>query len=116
MAGALQDLGRAVIVGTTTFGKGSVQSIIPGDNHTAIRLTTAHYFTPKHRGIHEKGIVPDIMAPLSFEEEAKLMDYLRHAPAGEPDPVRLARLGDRQLERAVTALKGVLVYRALQKK
>ena len=116
MAGALQDLGRAVIVGTTTFGKGSVQSIIPGDNRTAVRLTTAHYFTPKHRMIHEKGIVPDIMAAITYEEETRLMEYLRSVPAGAPDPIRLAKSGDRQLERAVTALNGVLVYRAMQKK
>lgn len=111
MAGALQDLGRAVIVGTTSFGKGSVQSIIPGDNKTAVRLTTAHYFTPKHQAIHEKGVVPDIIAPLTYDEEAKLMDYLRKAPDTAPDPVRLAKLADRQLERAVTALKGVLLLR-----
>jgi carboxyl-terminal processing protease len=116
MAGALQDLGRAVIVGTTSFGKGSVQSIIPGDNKTAVRLTTAHYFTPKHRAIHGKGVVPDIIAPLTHDEETKLMDYLRQAPDGAPDPVRLARLGDRQLERSVMALKGVLAFRAMQKK
>jgi len=111
MAGALQDLGRAVIVGTTSFGKGSVQSIIPGDNKTAVRLTTAHYFTPKHQAIHEKGVVPDIIAPLTHDEEAKLMDYLRKAPGAAPDPVRLAKLADRQLERAVIALKGVLLLR-----
>ncbi len=111
MAGALQDLGRAVIVGTTTFGKGSVQSIIPGDNKSAIRLTTAHYFTPKHRPIHGKGVVPDIIAPLTAEEETKLMDYLRKAPEAGSDPVRLAKAGDRQLERAVTALQGVMALR-----
>ncbi len=116
MAGALQDLGRAVIVGTTSFGKGSVQSIIPGDNKTAVRLTTAHYFTPKHRAIHEKGVVPDIIAPLAHDEESKLMDYLRKAPDAAPDPVRFAKLSDRQLERAVMALKGVLAFKALQKK
>lgn len=116
MAAALQDLGRAVIVGTTTFGKGSVQSIIPGDGRAAIRLTTAHYYSPKHRTIHEKGVTPDIVAPLTYEEEAKLMDYLRKAPETAADPVRLSRLADRQLERAVMALKGVLVYRAMQKK
>ena len=115
MAGALQDLGRAVLVGTTTFGKGSVQSIIPGDNKTAVRLTTAHYFTPKHRAIHEKGVVPDIIAPLTHDEETKLMDYLRKAPDAAPDPVRLAKLADRQMERAVMALKGVLAFRAMQK-
>jgi carboxyl-terminal processing protease len=116
MAGALQDLGRAVLVGTTTFGKGSVQSIIPGDNKTAIRLTTAHYFTPKHQAIHEHGVVPDIIAPLTYDEEAKLMDYLRKTIQAVPDPVRLAKLGDKQLERAVMALKGVLVFRKMQKK
>ena len=115
MAGALQDLGRAVLVGTTTFGKGSVQSIIPGDNKTAVRLTTAHYFTPKHRAIHEKGVVPDIIAPLTHDEETKLMDYLRKAPDAAPDPVRLAKLADRQMERAVMAIKGVLAFRAMQK-
>lgn len=116
MAGALQDLGRAVLVGTTSFGKGSVQSIIPGDNHTAVRLTTAHYFTPKHQAIHEHGVVPDIIAPLTYEEESKLMDYLRKTTEAAPDPVRLAKLGDRQLDRAVTALKGVVIFRAMQKK
>ena len=116
MAGALQDLGRAVIVGTTTFGKGSVQSIIPGDNKSAIRLTTAHYFTPKHRAIHEKGVVPDIIAPVTTDEEAKLMDYLKKAPEAGSDPVRLAKLGDRQLERAVTALQGVMALRARENK
>ena len=116
MAGALQDLGRAVIVGTLTFGKGSVQSIIPAENNTAIRLTTARYFTPKHRAIHEKGITPDIIAPLTADEEVRLMDYWRRAPAGDADPVRLAKAGDRQLERAVTASRGVLVYRAAREK
>jgi hypothetical protein len=56
------------------------------------------------------------MAPLTSDEELRLMDYLRKAPAADSDPVRLAKLGDHQLERAVTALKGVLVYRASQKK
>ncbi len=116
MAGALQDLGRAVIVGTTTFGKGSVQTIIPGDRNSAIRLTTAHYFTPKHRAIHEKGVVPDIMAPISTEEETRLMEYMRKSSTADSDPVRLAKLADSQLERAVTALRGVLLYRASQGK
>ncbi len=111
MAGALQDLGRAVIAGTTTFGKGSVQSIIPGEDGTAIRLTTARYFTPKHRSIHGIGIVPDIMAPITPEEEKKLMDTLRDRAPGPVDALKLARAGDRQLERAATALQGVLAWR-----
>jgi carboxyl-terminal processing protease len=60
VAGALQDHKRAVIMGTQTFGKGSVQTILPLGNSTAIKLTTARYFTPNGRSIQAKGIVPDI--------------------------------------------------------
>ena len=61
VAGALQDLGRAVVVGAPTFGKGSVQTIIPLSDGSALRLTTARYYTPSGRVIQEKGIVPDIL-------------------------------------------------------
>jgi len=61
VAGALQDHERALIVGTKSFGKGSVQSILPMNNGTAIKLTTARYFTPKGRSIQAKGIDPDII-------------------------------------------------------
>ncbi len=61
VAGALQDTGRAVIVGTQTFGKGSVQTIIPLSDGSALRLTTARYYTPKGRSIQAKGITPDIV-------------------------------------------------------
>jgi len=61
VAGALQDDKRAVIMGTQTFGKGSVQTILPLDNGTAIKLTTARYYTPSGRSIQAKGIVPDIV-------------------------------------------------------
>ena len=61
VAGALQDTGRAVVVGTQTFGKGSVQTIIPLSDGSALRLTTARYFTPKGRSIQAKGITPDIV-------------------------------------------------------
>ncbi|MDO8262458.1 MAG: S41 family peptidase [Gallionella sp.] len=61
VAGALQDHKRAVIMGTQTFGKGSVQTILPLGNNTAIKLTTARYFTPGGRSIQAKGIVPDIL-------------------------------------------------------
>jgi carboxyl-terminal processing protease len=62
VAGALQDYKRAVIVGTQTFGKGSVQSVLPLPGNTAIKLTTARYFTPEGRSIQAKGITPDIIA------------------------------------------------------
>jgi len=61
VAGALQDHGRAVILGTPTFGKGSVQTIIPLEDGSAVRLTTARYYTPNGRSIQAQGIVPDII-------------------------------------------------------
>ena len=61
VAGALQDHKRATLVGTATFGKGSVQTILPLGNNTAIKLTTARYYTPSGRSIQAKGIVPDIV-------------------------------------------------------
>ena len=60
VAGALQDHKRAIIVGSRTFGKGSVQTIVPLNNGTAVKLTTARYFTPNGRSIQAEGIVPDI--------------------------------------------------------
>ena len=61
VAGALQDHKRAIVVGTQSFGKGSVQTILPMNNGAAIKLTTARYFTPNGRSIQAKGIVPDII-------------------------------------------------------
>jgi carboxyl-terminal processing protease len=61
VAGALQDYKRATLVGTQTFGKGSVQTILPLGNNTAIKLTTARYYTPSGRSIQAKGITPDIL-------------------------------------------------------
>jgi len=73
VAGALQDHKRALVVGTQTFGKGSVQNIMPVDDKTALKLTTARYFTPNGRSIQAKGIVPDIEvadATISSKEES----------------------------------------------
>ena len=76
VAGALQDHKRAIVLGTKTFGKGSVQTILPLDDNSALRLTTARYFTPKGRSIQATGIVPDIIveaapAPDSKADERK---------------------------------------------
>src|ERR1700719_494079 len=64
VAGALQDQRRAVVVGTQTFGKGSVQTILPLDDHSALRLTTARYYTPNGRSIQAVGITPDVVIEL----------------------------------------------------
>jgi carboxyl-terminal processing protease len=71
VAGALQDWQRAKVVGTQTFGKGSVQTIIPLSDGSGLRLTTAKYFTPKGRSIHGKGITPDVVVEIPKEEQKK---------------------------------------------
>ena len=68
VAGCLQDSKRAIILGEKTFGKGSVQSILPLSDGSALRLTTAKYYTPSHKVIHEEGITPDIVVPMTEEE------------------------------------------------
>jgi len=82
VAGALQDHKRAIVLGTQTFGKGSVQTILPLGNNTAIKLTTARYFTPNGRSIQAKGITPDIISedPSTSEGSARLReaDLERH--------------------------------------
>jgi carboxyl-terminal processing protease len=77
VAGALQDHKRAVVLGTKTFGKGSVQTILPLDDNSALRLTTARYFTPKGRSIQATGIVPDITIESTPQQDGKLDDRKR---------------------------------------
>jgi carboxyl-terminal processing protease len=71
VAGALQDSKRAVIIGTQTFGKGSVQTVFPLDGNTGMRLTTAKYYTPSGRSIQNVGIAPDIEVKLPKIKEVK---------------------------------------------
>lgn len=83
VAGALQDHGRAVIVGERTFGKGSVQSVLPLRNGDGIKLTTARYYTPAGRSIQAEGIIPDIKveptdSPASVDERVREADLDRH--------------------------------------
>lgn len=136
VAGALQDHKRAVIMGTQSFGKGSVQTILPLGNNTAVKLTTARYYTPSGRSIQAKGIVPDILVedPSTSElenafrlREADLEKHLindtpsedkpdsKHAAPpsdskGEPNKAAPAEFGsknDYQLNQAVNLLKGM---------
>ena len=76
VAGALQDHGRAVLIGAETYGKGSVQAVLPLRGNRALKLTTAHYFTPEGRAIEGRGIVPDVPADPA-DEEAMLAQALQ---------------------------------------
>lgn len=77
VAGALQDWGRAVILGAQTFGKGSVQTVIPLSDGSALRLTTARYYTPKDRSIQTTGISPDIVVKPQIKEDTKTHHVVR---------------------------------------
>lgn len=116
VSGCLQDLQpitHAIVVGEQTFGKGSVQSILPLSDGSALRLTTAKYYTPSHKVIHEHGITPDIYVPMSEQDEADLQE--KHMPGAlemldDADRERIEKVRDAQLERAEDLLKGVLLY------
>ena len=111
VAGALQDYKRAILVGEKTFGKGSVQSVMPLDDGSAIRLTTAKYYTPNERMIHEKGIEPDIYIPMSPEQWQKVLIKRSRDEFGdvseEESKVDLSDATDIQLERAIDILKAI---------
>ncbi len=84
VAGAIQDHKRGVLVGTQTFGKGSVQTILPMPNGAGLRLTTARYYTPSGRSIQAKGIIPDVEVPFipytaATEKKKTLPDFVREA-------------------------------------
>jgi carboxyl-terminal processing protease len=113
VSGCLQDLHRAIILGEKTFGKGSVQSIIPLDDGSALRLTTAKYYTPSHKVIHEVGITPNIVVPTTDEEDHDIR--LQLTPGGvesleEKERDRIKSAHDPQLERAQDLLKGIMLY------
>jgi len=139
VAGALQDHKRALIVGTRSFGKGSVQSILPMSNGTAIKLTTARYFTPNGRSIQGKGIVPDVVVEdgmesfvmreadltnslsnpqdkKSIEENSKL-EEVKDVPTSDGaealrnfKPIKFGEKDDKQFLEALNILKGIDLY------
>ena len=129
VAGALQDHRRAVIMGTQTFGKGSVQTILPLGNGTAIKLTTARYFTPSGQSIQAKGITPDIIvedatietkqsSPL-MRKEADLKNRLDNPQGGDGSEAQEVEItdasassdepADYQLGQALNLLKGLQI-------
>lgn len=140
VAGALQDHHRAVILGTTTFGKGSVQTIIPMQDGSGLKLTTAQYYTPSGRVIQAKGIEPDIVVSNRVEERGRPLRFLREKdlerhlenqegepegenegePAEETDEPEGDAAGkteepaDIQLTRAVEILKSWEIFQRIQ--
>jgi len=139
VAGAIQDHGRGILVGTQTFGKGSVQTIIPLKDGSGLRLTTARYYTPSGRSIQAKGIVPDIIVKPSRPEEEKekekesvtpkfpaekdlerhLMDVEKGAAKEKEKPkkeeVKEKKPVDHQLERALELLKSWDIFKNIGK-
>jgi carboxyl-terminal processing protease len=122
VAGALQDHNRAVIMGTQSFGKGSVQTIMPVPGHGAMRLTTAAYFTPSGRSIQKIGVTPDIVVQQvrieTTSEAARVREKdLHNARGGDNAKPNATATGgtpqdttDYQLARAVDLLKGISLY------
>lgn len=125
VAGALQDHARAVVLGEQSFGKGSVQTIVPLGDDSGLRLTTARYFTPLGRSIQAKGITPDVVVlPLSSPHsesdgqvrEEDLENHIKAAPIvrqqdNREAQNRLTKVEDFQLKQALAMLKGFKILR-----
>lgn len=126
VAGALQDYKRAVIVGKKTFGKGSVQSVLPLSDGSALKLTTSKYFTPLGRTIHNQGVIPDIVV------DAGRLDFVANEPGIEtifeknkeeiPEAVKefppqeavFDYKKDNQIVSAIDIIRGIKVYKGMQ--
>jgi carboxyl-terminal processing protease len=110
VAGALKDLKRAILVGETTFGKGSVQNVLQLPDGSALRFTTAKYYTPSKQVIHGNGVMPNIRVPMSIDQERSLF-VSRSSEALKPQEEKeLIKAKDPQMLRAIDALKGVMIY------
>src|SRR6184192_2835147 len=109
VSGALKDLKRAILVGETTFGKGSVQNVLQLPDGSALRFTTAKYYTPGKQVIHGNGVTPNIAVPMTAEQEHALF-VARNNDAKTDDEKNQIRSRDPQMLRAIDALKGVMIY------
>lgn len=121
VAGAIQDNKRGIILGKKSFGKASVQTIIPLKDGSALRLTTGRYFTPQGRSIHGEGIIPDVVVDeqiiVAKEPQESISKEVfekveNHSAVNKPKDEAMPY--DAQLSRAVDLLKGIKVYRSLK--
>ena len=123
VAGALQDHSRAIIMGTRSFGKGSVQTIFPVGKNKGIKLTTARYYTPSGRSIQAQGIVPDVIieratiTQISDDNRVKEADLAGHLSNGNEGEVEVGdtkskddNIADNQLFEAINMLKGLAIF------
>lgn len=130
VAGAIQDHGRGVLLGTQTFGKGSVQTIFPLKDGSGLRLTTARYFTPSGRSIQAKGITPDIIVkpqqaeeekvpipkqPMERDLERHLIDKSQQKDKTQKEEVKEKKPIDNQLERTLELLKSWEIFKKVQR-
>jgi carboxyl-terminal processing protease len=131
VAACLQDYQRAIIVGTKSFGKGSVQTILPLSDGSALRLTTSRYYTPLNHQIHGKGVIPDIVVEESagdlivkelgdekakeIFEELEKKEKLSEEKKGE-EKKDWDYQSDNQLMRAVDVLKAIKIYKGIKTK
>ncbi len=109
VAGCLKDHKRAVLIGTKTYGKGSVQRIQPLPNGGAIRFTIAHYYTPGAKLIDGKGIEPDIEVPIPYNDSLHMSQQLAIYP-GEIRPAKPGLMIDAELLRAAQILEGIIRF------
>jgi carboxyl-terminal processing protease len=105
VAGALQDYKRAVILGEKSFGKASVQNIIPLEDGSALKLTVAYYYTPLGRLIHNKGIVPDVQVAMDEKQEEALQEAIRQKKLEGKNGLILLPEKDPQLSKAIELIR-----------
>jgi len=119
VTGAMQDTRRAVVIGERTFGKGSVQSVIEMDNGEGMRLTTARYYTPSGRVIHEHGVEPQAVVEISEDDESKIRLQQSRIELNEPSEFTerfgFAPIPDVQLQTAEEVLTGLLAVQVAKK-
>ncbi len=124
VAAALQDHKRAIVLGAKSFGKGSVQTVIPLSDGSALRLTTSKYFTPAGHQIHGKGVMPDIVVeetkieaargPEEPEKSEEIFNQIENKAAAPKKDTAAALKADSQLMRAVDVLKGIGIFNRLK--